>query len=273
MRRFLSCILILPVLFALAVPAYADIVWEPMDNSFYNRHSGQCEYESRAYYANGRDGFVTLWDAPGGTVVRAQYENGEKLWVYYLYNGSWALIGRWENHEELSGWVPLADLALAYDWQCFEEDYADRIKPYSGEFADFDRELAVINFYEYPGAPSIDTVFKTEGQESALENLTGRGDNSSCLRNVFVDEDGRTWGFLGYLYGIRNVWFCLDEPDGEDFPIREVPDPDLIPAQTPSLPAKGYAPYALVAAATAVTGGLLAVFYGGRNKKKDSSNQ
>ena len=268
MKRLLSGVLTLLTLFTLAAPAFADVIWEPRDNSFYYKHWEQCEYENRAYCANGREGFVTLWDAPDGTMVRAQYENGEKLWVYYIYNDSWALIGIWKNREETSGWVPLADLTLVYDYLCFEEDYADRIKPYNGEFADFNADISVINFYGYPGAPEIDTAFKTENQGSALENLTGKGENRSAISKIFVDEDGRTWGFLGYLYGIRNVWFCLDEPDGENFPVRAVPDPGLTPAQTPSLPAAGYTPYVLVAAVVAVTGGLLAVFYGKKGRKK-----
>ena len=267
MKRFLTCALALAMLFGLSATAFADMMWEPRDNSFYEKHRSKCDYENRTYYANSRDGFVTLWDAPDGTMVRAQYENGEKLRVYYLYNGSWALIGRWENMEETSGWAPLEDLTLVYDFQCFAEDYADQIKPYNGEFADFDADIAVINFYEYPGAPEIDTAFKTENQQSALENLTGKGDNHSAIGNIFVDEDGRTWGSLGYLYGIRNVWFCLDEPDGENFPVREVPDPGLIPAQTPVLPATGYVPYILVAAVVLATVGLLLVFYGKRRKK------
>ena len=267
MKRFLTYALVLAMIFGLSATAFADMMWEPMDNSFYERHRGRCDYLNRTYYANGQDGFVTLWDAPDGTMVRAQYGNGEKLHVYYTYQNDWALIGRWEDREETSGWVPMADLVLVYDFLCFEEDYGDRIKPYNGEFADFDADIDVINFYDYPGAPEIHTAFKTENQESALENLTGSYDNYSYIGKIFVDEDGRTWGFLNYMYGIRNVWFCLDEPDGEDFPVREVSDPGLIPAQEPHMPAAGYTPYILVAAVTAVTGGLLLFFYGKKGKK------
>ena len=272
MKRFLSCVLTLLALFTLAAPAFADVIWEPMDNSFYNRHRKQCEYENRAYYANGQDGFVTLWDAPDGTMVRAQYENGEKLWVYYLYDNSWALIGIWnrETRGETSCWAPLSDLVLVYDSMCFAEEYADQIKPYNGEFANYEGEIEAVNFYEYPGAPSIDASPKAE---TFLDHLTGASDQPSAISEIFVDEDGRTWGYVGYLYGLRDIWFCLDEPDGENFPVRAVPDPGLIPAQTPSLPAAGYTPYVLVAAVVAVTGGLLAVFYGKKKKKKDPSDQ
>ena len=83
---------------------------------------------------------------------------------------------------------------------------------------------------------------------------------------MFTDENGLTWGYVNYMYGRLNSWFCLDEPDGADFPVREVSAAELIPAQEPTLPAAAYVPYILVAAVVAVTGGLLVFFYGKRRK-------
>ena len=137
MRRVLSCALTLASLLALAAPVRADILWEPMDNSFFENHRAECSYENRSYYANSPDGFVTAWDAPRGSMVRAQYENGESLWVGYTYGNDWALISRWDGGGETSGWIPLAELALIYDNISFSEEYADRIAPYNGEFADY----------------------------------------------------------------------------------------------------------------------------------------
>lgn len=254
---------------ALAAPAFADVMWEPTDNPFYEKHRGECRYENRGYYANGKDGFVTLLDAPGGSMVRTQYENGTVLWVGYIYGGDWALIERWEDNKDFSGWVPMSELELVYDFICFEEEYADRIKDYNGEFANYAGGAEVIHFYEYPGAPEIDQSFEVSNSWGGdiLGNLTGTSENSSYIHKIFVDEDGRTWGFINYMYGYRNAWFCLDEPDGTDFPVRDVSAPSLTPAQTPVLPAAGYVPYALVAAVVAGTGGLLAFFYGKKRKK------
>jgi len=271
-KRLFSILLALLMLQALAVPAFADIMWEPANNSFYDKHQDQCEYENRSYYANGKEGFVTLWDAPGGTMVRAQFENGEKLRVYFIYKNNWALAAFWTDGQETSGWVPLSDLELVYDYLCFQEEYADRITPYNGEFADYDGDVETVNFYEYPGAPEISCDFKT-GSGDILDNLTG-AQGTSCISSIFLDEDGRTWGFVGYVYGIRNSWFCLDEPDGTpdrpdngNFPIREVAVPELTPAQEPTLPSEGYTPYFLVAVVVAVTAALLAFFYGKKRKK------
>lgn len=265
MKHLFGILSALVMLLALTAPACADVMWEPDGNSFYDRHRDQCEYENRSYYANGPEGFVTAWDAPNGGVVRAQYQNGEKLRIYFFYK-DWALTAFWTDGRETSGWVPAAELALVYDYQCFAEEYADRIKPYNGEFADYAGDAAVVNFYAYPGAPEIEMDWETGGQWHVLENLIGTAETESYISSIFVDEDGRTWGYVNYMYGHLNAWFCLDEPDGTDFPVRAVSTRTLVPAQTPVLPARSYVPYVLVAAVVAVTGGLLAFFYGKKRK-------
>ena len=248
MKHLFSSFLTLVMLLALSAPAYADVMWEPNGNYFYDTHRDQCEYENRGYYANGKEGFITLWDAPNGGTVRAQFQNGERMWVYYIYRDRWALTAYWTDGEETSGWVPLADLSLIYDFISFEEEYADQIRPYNGEFADYAGGAAEVNFYSYPGSKGISMTWETGGSWHVLDNLTGTLENDS------------------YMYGRLNAWFCLDEPDGTDFPVREVSTAELIPAQTPVLPVKGYTPYILVAAVMAVTGGLLFFFYGKRRK-------
>ena len=268
MKRFLTIVLTLTMLFVLAAPAFADILWEPGNNQFYESHRGQCEYEGRGYYTNGKKGFVTAWDAPNGSLVIDQYENGKKMWVYYIYE-NWGLIARWVGGNEASGWIPLSDLALIYDYISFEEEYADRITPYNGEFADYDGDAKVVNFYEYPGAAGINQSRETGGEWHVLDNLTGTADSPSYISSIFVDENCLTWGYVNYMYGHLNSWFCLDEPDGRDFPVREVSAPQLIPAQTPTLPTKSYIPYVLVAAVVVVTGGVLVYFYGKKRKSTD----
>lgn len=270
MKRMITCALTLMVLLSLTAPAFADVMWAPDDNAFFDKHHRECTYEDRSYYANGKDGFITLLDAPGGSVVRGQYKNGEVLWAGYIYD-DWALISRWEDGDSFSGWVPMADLTLVYDYICFAEEYADQITGYNGEFADYDGNAEAFNFYEYPGAPEIDQSFDASDNWGGdiVGNLTGANGNSSYISSIFIDEDGRTWGFINYMYGYRNGWFCLDEPDGENFPVREVSVAELTPAREPSLPAAGYVPYVLVAAVVVVTAGLLVFFYGKRGKSTD----
>lgn len=251
MRRILTCLLLASVW--LALPVRADILWEPRDNSFYEQHRDDCEYVGRVFYANGEEGFITLWDAPGGKTVISQFENGEKLRIYYTYQ-NWGLVNLWPE-KDLSGWVPLEDLKLIYDHISFSQDYAGQIQAYQGEFADYREDLTRVNFYEYPGAPEV-KLESTAWKE--MQSLL----TEEAISQIFVDEEDRIWGYVDYLYGRVEGWFCLDDPAGEEFPVRQVSEATLTPPQAPKLPVSAYTPYILVGGAAAVTGVLLFWFYG-----------
>ena len=256
MRRLLTGCWVLALLLSLAAPARADVLWEP-NNRFYERHADECQYLGRSFYANGAEGYITLWDAPGGYLVKGQFSNGFILWVYYQFE-DWVYAVVWGDEGEISGWAPIEDFALEYDHLSFAEEYADAIYPYCGQFADYDGDAEEIVFYEYPGAPVSKDVRKAAW---GLDELIGRG-GDSYIQSIFVDEDGRTWGYVGYLYGRINGWFCLDEPEGRNFPVRQVGTPELTEAREPTLPVRGYVPYilsgVLVLAAVALAAVLLA---------------
>ncbi len=267
MKRLLRLSLTVLLLLALVPAAGADVIWEPQ-NSFYDTHRDQCEYVGRGYYANGREGFITLWEAPEGDRFTAQYENGQELTLYYRYR-DWGCLSRWEDGREVSGWVPLSDLVLVYDHISFAEEYD--IRPYAGEFAGYAGGAQSVHFYEYPGAPEVKYTWALDDPSwDVLDRLTGAGGESSYISSVFVDEEGLTWGYVSYLFGRLNGWFCLDRPDGTDFPLRDITQPELIAAQTPVPPAAAYLPWLLVAGVVLVTGGLLFWFYGRRRSRTDA---
>ena len=64
MRKLLICCCALALALSLAAPARADSLWEP-NNSFYERHADECQYLGRSFYANGAEGYITLWGRPG----------------------------------------------------------------------------------------------------------------------------------------------------------------------------------------------------------------
>ena len=270
MKRLFSSFLTLVMLLTLSAPAYADVMWEPNSNYFYDTHRDQCEYENRGYYANGKEGFITLWDAPNGGTVRAQFQNGERMWVYYIYRDRWALTAYWTDGEETSGWVPLADLYLIYDHISFEEEYGDQFRDYQGEFASFDGEPgSYIQLWEYPGA--WDEKETLELTPEFLDALRGTEEQPSYISKIYTDEHGANWGYVAYMYGLRNFWICLDNPScimSSCIPLTGslIESGELIAPKEPVLPAVSYTPYILVAAVAAVTGGLLFFFYGKRRK-------
>ena len=263
MKRIGTCLLALMILAVLAVPARADLLWEPYGDNFFERHRDEMELVIRDFLANGEDGFVTLWDTPGGKKAVAQYENGKTLCVYNTYR-DWGLITVWEETEpggwhETYGWTPLADLSLVYDNISFQEEYADEIRPYRGEFSGYQGSLDQVNAYEYPGAPEAKAHPRLE--DNRAEN-TGPG--AAVIKQVFTDEEGLTWGHIPYYYG-SNIWFCLDDPCGSGFPVRQVPVVEYTP---PQAPAADYVPYILVGGVVAVTAGLLYWFYARQRSRK-----
>ena len=274
MKRVLTCALTLVMLLTLTVPACADILWEPRDNPFFETHGAGCHYENRRYYANGKDGFVTAWDAPNGSMVRAQYENGEILWVGYTFGTDWALISRWDDDmNETSGWIPLSDLYLVYDYISFEEEYGDQFRDYNGEFADYvcqqDEETFWLWEYPHAGEPKVTLPMRQE----FLDALRGTEDTPSYISKVYTDENGLNWGYVGYMYGIRNFWILLDNPTGDGIMTSCIDKVDdliyngvLTAPQEPVLPTQSYIPYILVAVVVGVTGGILAFFYGKKRK-------
>ena len=269
MKRIWTFLLTITLLTALAVPARADVLWSPMDNPFYEQHHSELDTVIRYFLANGEEGFVTLWDAPNGSRVTAQYENGERLLVYYTY-GDWALItvrGRTDSGEwtETNGWTRLSDLSLIYDCTSFREEYASEIHSYRDERSLFDGSAETVNFYEYPGAAEV----KDQMEPAKFQEILTEG-AAQVIDSVFTDEEGHTWGYIPRYMFVRESWLCLDDPGGTDFPVREVPEVEFTPPQTPVRPAAAYAPYILVAGVVVVTAGLLFWFYGrkrGENPK------
>lgn len=274
MKKVLICVMSLMMLFALSPAAFADILWSPADNSFFDTHYRSCEYLGRSYYANGGEGFVTTWDAPEGSVVKEQYQNGEVLWVGYTYQG-WGLVSRWDDGEEVSGWVPMSDLYLVYDHISFEEEFGSEFQEYNGEFAGYGGEAGeLFQFWEYPNAGEPNMTL--EIRQEMLDALRGTGTDQSYISKVYVDDSGQTWGFVNYMYGIRNFWLLLDNPTGDGIMTSCVPEADdliasgeLVPPQEPVPPklgAMGWLPYGITAVVAAAAAGVIAIIYG---KKKN----
>lgn len=258
MKRFLSLALTLLLLLALTVPASADMIIEP-ENRFFAQHRGEMTYVNRSYRVNSPTGFVTVWNAPDGSMVKGQFQNGFTMYVMWQYE-TWGFSRIWGDEKWIEGWVDLEQMDPVYDHIAFAREYADRITPYNGEFADFTDGRATINYYAYPGSAEVvrsHYIFEYD----TMELLVGSKDSASYISSVFVDEQGLTWGFVGYMRGRIDAWFCLDDPGitvGEGgVPVRDVNAPELYPAVRPTLPAKSYVPYALVGGVTVLTGGTL----------------
>ena len=245
MKRLFGGLFAALLAMSLAVPAAADVLWEPED-AFYQSHAEACELLQRNFYTNGPEGYVNFYHSPESSSVTGQMENGAKLYVYWRYE-DWGYV-------EEEGWVALSDLQLIYDYLSFQEEYGDQFLPY-----DVDTYAALLENWEgdtlvlwpYPGAEQAAYVWQDAAD--AMEALKEYGFSS-----IFVDEEGYTWGFCAYLYGNRNFWVCLDDPGDRTFTVRAVDTPELIPAQEPEMPASAYLPYTIGVVVAVVAVWLLA---------------
>lgn len=234
MKRLFSIFFAVLLALSLTVPAFADVIWEP-DDPFYQKHIDECTLLQRTFYANGKDGYINLYESPESDFVTAQLENGSALYIDWQYEDWGYLEG------DVTGWVPLGDLQLIYDYISFAEEYGEKFLPYDEEIYRPMIEAWTGNtmaLWPYPGAEKAEYIWQDAGD--AMAELAEYG-----FDQIFVDEEGYTWGFRGYLYGERNFWVCLDDPGDRTFTVRQVGQPELIPAATPRAPLYNYVPMTL----------------------------
>lgn len=219
-KRVIIFMLAFAMLFS--VSAFADIAYEPQDN-FYERHRDECDYENRWYITNGSEGCVVVYSSPTGSAKTA-IPNGVKFYVSYTWNGEWGCIeydpSTLEHaYDKSSGWVKMTDMVPEYDTISFMEDHAD-------EIVTTDRVLRISGDeefigYKYPGSGIISTT---------IGNYSGNEFTEVYLQNIYTDAEGREWGYVGYFFGHRNFWICLDEPTAQLAAGAEFTEPEIIPA-------------------------------------------
>lgn len=214
MRRALSILLCALLAGTLALPAAADVVWEPHSNSFYDHHREECSYVGRNFLTNGSAGYVTLHASPGGVMQVMNLPNRTQIYVGYTWEESgmyWALTecstqdaaGTRTWH---SGWVPMDDLAPVYDGIAFEEDHG-------AEFAEYDGSgdsLEQVYLYTYPGGICVGIMDEDKDYQPFAQTF----------HNLYTDGEGRRWTYVGYYMGRRNAWACLDDPESDELGIN-----------------------------------------------------
>ena len=85
-----ACALLLTLLL-LGPTATADVLIEPSDD-FYRTHAEECEYLDRSYTANGKEGYVALYQSPKSSRQRETVGNGAVLRGRWIYRGTWLAV-------------------------------------------------------------------------------------------------------------------------------------------------------------------------------------
>jgi len=225
MKRKGFVLLALVMIITLAFPiliAQADVLIEPND-SFYERNRNKCEYLGRNYYANGEEGFVTFRTQPDANKEVAVFENGEIFFIQFTYNHNGELWGIAEFRQGVanllkSGWIPMDQLVPIYDHNSFEADFRREFYAYKGSF-DALNEAKEVVFWSWPGSGVAEYTMPRENMPEDIEIY---------ISSAYKDEQGREWGFIGYMYGRRNQWICISEPSNKNIPaFNAAPEPEL----------------------------------------------
>lgn len=201
-RKLLALLTALLLLAAMAAPAFADVLWMPRGNVSYD-YDGVL---NRAFLANGGDGYVTVYTAPNSMSKVTNLANGTRFYVVYTReekDGSLWGLGYEAVIDGAEGWVPLADMALIYDYISFEEDHSHEFQAYDGSGDDLTQACT----YSYPGGVYLSTAKCMDG---------GAYTFAEGFQNLYTDEDGLRWSYIGYYYGLRNFWICIDDPMNEN---------------------------------------------------------
>ncbi len=223
MKRLLTLVLSLLLCCALFVPAaHADVVWEPIGNSFYDAHRDECVYRDKAYAVFDE---VPVYDAPGDSMSKWSVSAGENVYVGFVYTDAdgveWGATDTRQGEDWISGWIDLRLLSPVYDTRDFLADHAAEVQPYAGEPAELTGEGEWM-LWSYPGS---ETGYPFQPDDSfAWKDWAGY---------VYTDETGAQWVNFPYVYGDEG-WVYVPDPCRTE-PVSlaaATPAPTMQPAQT-----------------------------------------
>ena len=202
MKKLLISVAAALICMSMASAVSADVIVEPVDE-FYVRHGDEIE----SLYSSGReyvlsetvdvyadpDGKKTGTLSAGISPVITYYFTGKdgKKWGGYMGRG---------GEDELL-WICVDGLELVYDNIAFTEEHKSEITVVNSteEYASLRAEGAIYLF-KYP--MSTDNY----AMESHPEDF------GSYVSKVYTDDEGGKWGYIGYIWGIRDRWIYLDDP-------------------------------------------------------------
>lgn len=272
MKKLMTVLLILALCIGAALPALADVIYEPI-NDFYSQHRSECKAEDHGYVVAAAG--ASAAKKPGGK-AQVTLDAGETVWPSHVYTDGegvrFGLVTCRDNGGWTELWVDLTGMAQLYNASDFCRDHGGQFThPETPPVLDLTTTAA--RFWDYPGAAAPLTVYDT------FLDTEPDDENQVVITTTFEDEQGLLWGELGDAFGYwikywRGCWVCLSAPEADELTARETPAPaEPKPTETPSgrndPPAEEsggfpWLPAGLVAAVVVAAAVLLACF---RRKK------
>ncbi|MCL1897116.1 MAG: hypothetical protein FWG03_11325 [Clostridiales bacterium] len=236
MKKWFVIVLAAIALFAQPFAAYADAVY---GNEFYFDHEDEAVYLNQAFYLNGPDGYVSIYESPGDKKPVGSYENGQTVRIYAVcnYKGAYWGIPPMSHRYAFPCWYPMDELLMCYDKTDFEAAHQDELYDYTGGFGAL-CESEDYYIWQWPGSDR-------EKMHYYLDDYGGLNKESSYnARYAWLDSEGREWVctiiFEGDTYGesrggSTEGWICISDPGNARIPAFN-PAPDPAPWSPDSLP-------------------------------------
>lgn len=182
--------------------SYADVIWEPANNRFYDSHISDMVLCQRTFYA---ESAVKTYKEPY-TKASGTLEKGEEIYITYTYKDEYGMFEK----DEKTLWVKMSDVKVVYD----NEEFLDE---HSKDFITYDKQENIeckdAQTYDYPNA------------EKSSGKITISKEDEIKPDYCYVDESGDTWGYFDYYYmGRHKFWLNLSELSGTSSSLSEKPD-------------------------------------------------
>ncbi len=262
-----ACLLSVGVL---PVKVYADVLIE-LEDSFWKAHQSDCDYLYRTYTVNGAEGYAIVWESPVSARQKEVLANGAPVWSSWHYTDdkgeTWCAVMTGEmnaqGYEKVEGWIKTSDCLANPDYISFREAHEQEFVEHDPAYDRALDGLETVVLWSYPCSGSIEA-----------DRIPAKGlQNMQTFDTCWKDSQGRMWAFVGYCYGMRNTWICLDDPANPELEADETVIPQdvvIYPAADPLPDVKNSVAGSVIAAVLgvmAVTGLLLWGLFGRKKQK------
>lgn len=212
MEKKITCLLLtLALLLGAGLPARADVIWEPVDDRFYESRREEMTYVNAAYEV-APGGSCCLYQAPDRQKVLDTFEAGDQIRVSYVleYKGEqWGCTEIRKNEKWVTGWLRINRLGKIYDSADFVRDHSREFVEETIELTDLSGDVMV---WTYPNSGQVERTITIDADYQETLYFTSH----------YIDENGERWGHVGYYMGPCS-WVCIDDLYNEAREGRPVP--------------------------------------------------
>ena len=190
---------------------FADVIVEPQDN-FYEEHREECEYISRTYIVNSKEGYVYLFVSPESKKVLGSIGNNTEVFIQFIYEGenevTWGVVmdtSLFKESRAKTAWINLSDCYVKYDQISFLEDHEEELVQEEISF-DFSNSSKEVILWTYPQSGEIAGRIDPTSEYAQSSERT--------YDNYYLDSNNEKWIQINYYMGQKG-WVCVTDPTNE----------------------------------------------------------